>query len=119
MTGLRTKQIVSINKEKQMVELLIFIVGITALITFWSVFKKAGSAIEGTIDVALNTVQVINKTTDDSLATYAQKVTVANYRTREHTSGEIDDLTDVHTVASLEAKLAGLVSSNDRPNPQS
>jgi len=91
-----------------MVELLIFIVGMAALITFWSSFKAAGNAISGSVNLATNAVATINETADDSLKTYAIDVSILNARKRKEQEAEIATLAaggKILSVEELKAKL--------------
>lgn len=58
--------------------LLILIVGITALVTFWSTFRKAGNALGATLDVAIDVIEVTGEGTKDSLHTYAGEIKLSN-----------------------------------------
>ena len=74
------------NKQKKastLMELLIFIVGVTALITFWSTFKKFGNTVERALDVTdttlgvgLTVVSEVANHTSDSIRTHGKKVSI-------------------------------------------
>ncbi len=90
-----------------MIEFLVFIVGITALITFWSMFKKTGTVIEGTLDLGLNVIHTVNKTGDKSLKVYSRDIDIAIAKKKQEqfilvtdmgkvpTDKEIDDLLEM------------------------
>ena len=91
-----------------MVQLLILIVGLTALVTFWSMFKKAGSAVEQTIDLGLNVINTVNVVADESVKTYARDVQIGLANKRVEQKAEILTLKDIPSSQSLDDMLKGI-----------
>ena len=91
--------------------LLILIVGITALVTFWSTFRKAGNAIGATLDVAIDVIEVTGEGTKDSLHTYAGEIKLSNATKRGEQLNRIvkaKENKDMATQKAVNEALEGL-----------
>jgi len=87
------------------------IVAIALLIAFWSTIKRAGVALDKTIAVAVDVVDIVSDVSSDSMKTYSSKVSLNNAKVRGDMAQEAKAAKEVDGLATqkeLDDLLAGI-----------